>query len=74
MIARHSLWSGVASNRGFIADTEEKREALSRWNLITICERFKWTPEYVLSLPQTFMDDVIEICNIRDHYSQSSNS
>lgn len=71
MIARHSLWSGLAANRGYTADTPEKREALNRWNLITICERFHWTPDYVLTLPQNFMEDLIEICNIRDHYSHS---
>lgn len=72
MIARHALWSGVASNRGYHADTPEKREALQLWNLVMICDRFKWTPEYVRSLSQSFMDDLIEICNVRDHYANKS--
>lgn len=72
MIERHSLWAGVASNRGAKADTPTKREALALWNVVAICDRFKWTPEYVLSMPQAFMEDLIEICNIRDHYSNKS--
>lgn len=72
MRERHALWSGIASGRGANADNESKREALHRWNIVTICERFGWTPEYVLSLSQNFMDDLVEICNVRDHYSQKS--
>lgn len=74
MIERHALWSSVASGRGANANTDSKREALHRWNILTVCERFGWTPEYVLSLSQSFMDDLIEICNIRDHYANKSSS
>lgn len=72
MKERHALWSGVAAGRGYSADTPSKREALARWNLISICERFHWTPDYVATLPQSFMDDVIAIINIRDHYANKS--
>lgn len=72
MKQRHALWSGIASGRGVNANTREKRLALQRWNIVTLAERFKWTPHYIASLPQSFIDDVNAICNIRDHYSKSS--
>lgn len=72
MIERHALWSGIASGRGAITDTPEKREALTRWNIVSLCERFGWTPDYIATLPQTFVEDLLEICNIRDHYSSKN--
>jgi len=72
MKRRHALWSGIASNRGVIADSEEKRQYLSTWNEVAIIEKTGWTLDYVRSLPQDWYEDYIEICNIRDHYSNKS--
>lgn len=74
MIARHALWSGLASGRGYSADTPEKRLALARWNLVIIAERFGWTLEYTASLPQDVLEDTIAILNVRDHYANSHSS
>jgi hypothetical protein len=72
MIERHALWSSIAANRGANADTPSKREALARWNIVTVCERFGWTPDYVASLPQAFLDDLVEINSIQDHYASKA--
>lgn len=72
MKQRHALWSSLATGRGSLIDTQEKRVAVARWNIVTICERFGWTPDYVLSLPQSFLEDVVTILNVKDHYANSS--
>ncbi len=74
MRERHTLWSGVASGRGYLADTPSKRLALARWNLVSIIDRTGWTADYIASLPTEFVDDLIAIMNIRDHYSNQKSS
>lgn len=72
MIEKHALWSGLASGRGYNLDTEAKREAFATWNIVAICERFGWTPDYVLSMSQSFMEELITICNLREKESSKS--
>lgn len=74
MIERHALWSAVASNRGYMTDTEEKQIALDRWNEVLFCEKFHCTREYYRSLPADWVADAIEILNIRDHYANKKSS
>ena len=74
MKGRHALWSAIACDRGTNADTPDKREALTRWNEVTICERFHWTRDYYRSLPSDWLADAIAIMNVRDHYANQSSS
>lgn len=58
---RHALWDALS--RGFTVHprSEAKLDALHRYNIIMLCERFGWTIEYVRNLPLDWYQDTVAI-------------
>lgn len=48
------------------ADTPERKEALHRYNIVLLAERFGWTAEYIDSLDLDLYQDIIAITRILD--------
>lgn len=70
MREKHALWISAANGiQGIVARTELKAEAMRRWNMVAICERFGWRPEDYYKLPVDLLQDIIAICSIRDRRS-----
>lgn len=67
MREKHALWVAAANSSGGVtATTPAKREALHRYNVVAIAERFGWTPAEIAALPVDEYNDFLIICGIRD--------
>lgn len=72
MKEKHALWVSAVNSHGAItATTPAKREALHRYNIVALAERFGWTPKEIGEMPVDLLNDVIVICGLRDAKSST---
>lgn len=72
MKEKHALWVAATNTGGsFALTTPAKREALDRYNLVTLAERFGWTPQEVAQIPADVLHDMLTIVGIRDAKQKS---
>lgn len=70
MKGKHVLWMAAAGGAPVNATTALKREAINRWNVVSLCERFGWLPSDIATMPIDLLQDIIMICTIRDAKSR----
>ena len=66
MREKHALWTAAANGQNVTATTDAKREALERWNIVMLAERFGWTPQEVRALPIDLLNDIYTIMALQD--------